>query len=722
MNRNLKFVLVTLLALNVLFPIGSKIQAGPPWFIGDRPVPGPLPPSLSTAFPTLDTKIGVTYGVTSGGVKLLLDFAKPQLCRNQKVPLVIYVHGGWWVGGSRTGMINSSQAKMFYQLGFAFASIDYRLTPAYQYKAIIGDCKLAVRYLRANTDLFGIDGNRIGIWGGSAGGHLVSLMGTAGDGDGLEGPDYVGLSSRPSAVVNDCGITDLTSPWDATSQTIISWFLGCSPKTCMDKAKQASPAWQASSDDPPVMTFHGDHDPTVSYSQAQTFAKSLQKAGNAGVFIQIVNGNHGFGPYKPGVIVSPNYTRISWLRTGHIARYIEPGLRCDLNMDGQIDLTDVNEFKSLMGLNGFGPDGTPTTTLWNTLADLVPDGKINYKDWQSFCAGLDPPITIEKTITRNENKRFEFRVTVKNTGNLTLTDLLLTDFYPKELTLTGSSESTSSGRGSVFIKIPTLIPNEQQRFTLSFSLNSNIIIPDVGLNLENRAMLSGAEILTIESKVVFGVPGISVRKFASKSVAMLGDRVEFTVVVSNPSKQGLTNVLLIDAYPKELEFISARPQGVTSNGKITFEVGVLDSGESQRYNLIFKIVNITRDSVLLTNTVQVTSNECNPISDSASLTVKFKQPIEPLSMKINWKGIIAKTGEVKLGQAVSLEIDPDGGSSPYLISINWGDKSKNSTATIDDGVVKLTHSYENLNDFNIIITCSDRFGSSYRIERIIHVK
>jgi len=70
--------------------------------LGGRDVPGPLPPRSDAAMPQLDQMLDVFYGV-AGGQELRLDFAKPTLCRGQKVPLVIYVHGGGWRSGDKAG-------------------------------------------------------------------------------------------------------------------------------------------------------------------------------------------------------------------------------------------------------------------------------------------------------------------------------------------------------------------------------------------------------------------------------------------------------------------------------------------------------------------------------------------------------------------------------------------------------------------------------------------
>src|SRR6202012_4574115 len=95
--------------------------------------------------------------------------------------------------------------------GYFLASIEYRLRPKYKWPAQIEDCKLAVRWLRANAAKYHIDPDRIGCWGHSAGGHLVACMGTMDDPK-LEGTGgYPGVSSKVQAVADFDGVEDFTA-------------------------------------------------------------------------------------------------------------------------------------------------------------------------------------------------------------------------------------------------------------------------------------------------------------------------------------------------------------------------------------------------------------------------------------------------------------------------------------------------------------------------------
>ncbi len=151
-------------------------------------------------------------------------------------------------------------------------SINYRLTDVAQWPAQIDDCREAVRWARRNAAVFGLDPNRIGAWGSSAGGHLVALMGT------LPYPENESISSRVSVVCDWYGPTELlTMPPNnvgngRTEEDVANSngakLLGCTVKDCPDLAKQASAHDNVSSDDAAFLIMHGDEDPGVPLQQS----------------------------------------------------------------------------------------------------------------------------------------------------------------------------------------------------------------------------------------------------------------------------------------------------------------------------------------------------------------------------------------------------------------------------------------------------------------------
>lgn len=226
-----------------------------------------------------------------GGVRLPMDIYLPSASQRGRgpAPVVMYVHGGGLVlGDRRTTGLGSSLAgqdgalflplqRRLTAVGFVVASIDYRLTPGADWRAPIGDAKCAVRFLRAHAADLGIDPTRIGVWGSSAGGQLVSLLGLAGPDAGFDTGQYAAQSSRVEAVVDMFGPSDVLHFGDSSAFTrFILWAsLGDSP----DVRRRLSPITYVHSGAPPFLILQGRQDSNVLGVQSATFAQRLNAVG-----------------------------------------------------------------------------------------------------------------------------------------------------------------------------------------------------------------------------------------------------------------------------------------------------------------------------------------------------------------------------------------------------------------------------------------------------------
>jgi acetyl esterase/lipase len=215
------------------------------------------------------------------GHSLKLDLYMPI---QQKPPhLVVWIHGGGWQGGSK----DNCPVSWLTDHGFAVASISYRLTDKAIFPAQIHDCKAAVRWLRANARKYGYRHEKMAVAGSSAGGHLAALMGTSGDVTELEGTVGGNLdhSSRVDAVIDFYGATDFilrskTQPHRANKKgSVVYRLLGGGADTEVELAKLASAAHHVTSDDPPILVFHGDEDNTVLLDQSQRLHEVYTRAG-----------------------------------------------------------------------------------------------------------------------------------------------------------------------------------------------------------------------------------------------------------------------------------------------------------------------------------------------------------------------------------------------------------------------------------------------------------
>lgn len=220
--------------------------------------------------------------VPTGHERQKLDLYVPKDAKN--MPLIVWIHGGGWLDGSK----DRCPALPFLDHGFAVASINYRLSSHAVFPAQIQDCKAAIRWLRANAAAHGIDANRIGVWGASAGGHLVALLGTTGDVKEFDVGPNLETSSRIQAVCDFFGPTDFTKMnAQATIKGPINHDAPDSPEAKLiggavqdnkDKCDKASPLSYVTEDDPPFFIVHGDQDPLVPLAQSALLERALSKA------------------------------------------------------------------------------------------------------------------------------------------------------------------------------------------------------------------------------------------------------------------------------------------------------------------------------------------------------------------------------------------------------------------------------------------------------------
>ena len=261
----------------------------------------------------------LTYG-DADGVALKLDVYYPKMASGA-LPAVVYVHGGGWTQGDKAIGAGATEIPEMVSRGYLAVSINYRLAPQHKFPAQIEDAKCAIRFLRANASLFGINPDRIGVWGGSAGGHLVALLGTTDAGAGLEGSGgYPGQSSRVRAVVDMFGPADMPVFFRGSGGSVMEQVFGTSDPNS-PAAKSASPVTYISPDDPPFLILHGDKDNVVPLVQSQILRKQLEVAGVPATLVVVKNGRHGFTP--TGGAISPSRAEITAMVADFFDKYLK---------------------------------------------------------------------------------------------------------------------------------------------------------------------------------------------------------------------------------------------------------------------------------------------------------------------------------------------------------------------------------------------------------------
>jgi acetyl esterase/lipase len=242
----------------------------------------------------------IVYG-QGGGRPLTLHLLRASPPPAQPAPVLVWVYGGAWRSGNKdSGLV---RLLPFARHGYVCASIEYRLSPEARFPAQIEDAKCAIRFLRHHAATLGIDPERIGVWGPSAGGHLAALLGTAPDVPELEGRGgWMGTSSRVQAVCDCFGPSDLqkiagppsqidhAAP-DAPEALLLGGPIGDLPEL----AAAASPVHYVTGAAPPFLIMHGDADQTVPWDQSRLLYEALLTAGTEVTFHTLLGAGHG-GP------------------------------------------------------------------------------------------------------------------------------------------------------------------------------------------------------------------------------------------------------------------------------------------------------------------------------------------------------------------------------------------------------------------------------------------
>ena len=283
----------------------------------------------ATQAPQIELKT-LTYAVR-GGKDLLLDLYTPAVAGSASLPVIVFLHGGGWSGGTRT--TGPDFRRFFAQDGFAMASIEYRLTPEITFPSNVEDVKTALRWLRANAAAHRLDPNRICLWGTSAGGHLASVAALAQKGT-FEGEDHLNQSSAVQCVLDAYGPTKFdvmdqqTEQERATLQPQAAALLnaasmrggrgrgggaamshdaatspesrlvGAAIQTVPDRVRAASPLTYVRAGAPPFLIMHGLADNSVPHGQSVLLYDALAAAGND-VTLRLIDGlPHTFFNYN----------------------------------------------------------------------------------------------------------------------------------------------------------------------------------------------------------------------------------------------------------------------------------------------------------------------------------------------------------------------------------------------------------------------------------------
>ena len=266
----------------------------------------------------IDAISGVVYsqvferGRSVRGLKMTLFVPRTK----EKKPAVLYFPGGGFTSADHEKFL-----EMRYALacaGYVVAACEYRAVPN-KFPALLEDAKAAVRWMRAHASEFGVDADRIGLLGDSAGGYVVQMAGATNGEKNWDVGDFKEVSSDVQAVVSIYGISDLTTIGEgignenvhasaAVTEALLlngpafKDFAGASVNADPQKAKAASPIGHVDGTEPPFLLMHGSGDKVVSPLQSKKMFEALQNKKVEAEYVLVRGAEHGDLPwYQPGV-------------------------------------------------------------------------------------------------------------------------------------------------------------------------------------------------------------------------------------------------------------------------------------------------------------------------------------------------------------------------------------------------------------------------------------
>lgn len=267
----------------------------------------------------IDAISGVVYsqvferGRSVRGLKMTLFVPRTK----ENKPAVLYFPGGGFTSADHEKFLEMRYALA--RAGYVVAACEYRAVPN-KFPALLEDAKAAVRWMRAHVSEFGVDANRIGLLGDSAGGYVVQMAGATNGEKNWDVGDFKEVSSDVQAVVSIYGISDLTTIGEgignenvhasaAVTEALLlngpafKDFAGASVNADPQKAKAASPIGHVDGTEPPFLLMHGSGDKVVSPLQSKKMFEALQNKKVEAEYVLVRGAEHGDLPwYQPGVI------------------------------------------------------------------------------------------------------------------------------------------------------------------------------------------------------------------------------------------------------------------------------------------------------------------------------------------------------------------------------------------------------------------------------------
>ena len=238
----------------------------------------------------------VVYG-HKDGMALTFDVFTPH---NPNGAAVLHLQSGGWYSTWRPPENLVAIESPLYRAGYTVFIVRHGSAPKYTVPEAVSDVRRCVRYIRLHAHEFGVDPDRLGVTGGSAGGHLTLVLATTGDDGDSDAKDPVlRMSSRIACGVSLFPPTDLRG-WTTEPPEVIASIPTLKPPLQFDAAleKSVSPILHVTADDAPVLMIHGDQDKLVPIEHSRNILPKFKEAGAVGELLTIEGAGHGYSPQQ----------------------------------------------------------------------------------------------------------------------------------------------------------------------------------------------------------------------------------------------------------------------------------------------------------------------------------------------------------------------------------------------------------------------------------------
>lgn len=337
------------------------------------------------------------------GERVAMDIFRPSNA-TAAAPAVLCIHGGGFRAGTRAGY--HALAIKLAQRGYVAATASYRLAPRHQFPAAVEDVKAAVRFLRANAKKYNLDPEQIGATGGSAGGHLVLMLGLTGDNKAFDGyGPNLDQSAKVQAVVSYYGPTDFTKSYGKSvdAHLVLPLWLGGDLEHEPKWHRVSSPINYANPLAAPLLSIHGTEDKYVEHAQSVWLIDRLRSMGAEAELLTLPGAGHGF----KGTDLQMAESALFQFFDKHLRpRGQRKVLISDHGPKGEIVLMNWPSGQELARYpNGRGHDVQPLPN-GHVLYTVGPEHKVvevnsaGKRVWEC-CEGLDHPLSAQRLANGN---------------------------------------------------------------------------------------------------------------------------------------------------------------------------------------------------------------------------------------------------------------------------------------------------------------------------------